>query len=1005
MIPRVGQVIAEHRFTAGVWVGIAALLLISFGGAGLVAITGCDFFSPSPYTLKSAPASGAVRFEPNVGQADPRYRFIAHGSAQSIYLSSNEMVFHLRGAHWIGAEPRVVRAVLDGAQVDLAPDAQEPLSGRVNYLIGNDPKKWHTDIPMFRRVAFHGVYPGIDIAYHGTGGFLENDFIVQPGSDPASIRIRVTGADSIRVEPDGSLAIEAGRRTLRWKQPYLYQRGDQGTLQHIEGRFRTSTDGVVGFEVGAYDAHRALVIDPVLTYATYLGGASAEGAARVATDSSGNAYMIGGTDDVNFPSTPGAYVNVTSGVQGHVLVTKLTPDGKSLIYETHIGGSAGNAGFGIAVDSSGNSYLTGITASADYPVTHDLTTKNLTDVANCFVTELNAAGNKLVFSTLLGGSKADGCGGVAVDSSGNVYVAGATSSSDLPVVNAVQGTFPGGVGTPVSAFVAKLSPDGSKALYSTYFGGIGTNAATSIAVDSAGNAYFTGFTTSNSFPVTQGVYQASFGGSGGQNSMIPSLFAMAGGVYSFEITDVFGDAFVAKLSPTGQKVYATFLGGEKDDIGFSIAVDSKGNAYVAGATLSSKFPVQNAFQTSYHGAGGNTQASGGDGFIAELDPAGAQLVFSSYIGGSSDDRVLGMTLDSSGNIYLAGQTLSKDFPTAGQGAQTTYGGDKDTLFATGDAFLAEVDTTHKLAFSTYIGGSGGDWAAGVAVDGTGGIIVAGGTNSTDFQVTSGVVQSRYAGNDPQLQGVAIGDAFLARFGGSTSPVSIAGISNAASFAGGSIAPGEAILIAGTSIGPATLTGAQLDASGKISTQVAGTQFLFNNVAAPIVFVSAQYSSVIVPYEVASSASAQVVAIYNGSQSAAFTVPVAATVPGVFSANVSGTGQGAIFNSDLTHNSAQNAAARGSTVILFVTGEGQTSPAGIDGAVTASLIKPALPVTVSFGGTVATDYPFIGETPAVVAGVLQINVTIPQSAPTGASVPILVNVGNTPSQAGLTIAIQ
>jgi uncharacterized protein (TIGR03437 family) len=253
-------------------------------------------------------------------------------------------------------------------------------------------------------------------------------------------------------------------------------------------------------------------------------------------------------------------------------------------------------------------------------------------------------------------------------------------------------------------------------------------------------------------------------------------------------------------------------------------------------------------------------------------------------------------------------------------------------------------------------------------------------------------------------GTPIGDAFIARFAGAASTVSIAGVANAASYVGGAIAPGEALFIAGTSIGPPALAGATLDSKGNVSSLVAGTQFLFNGVAAPIVYVSATQSSVIVPYEVSTATSAQIVAVYNGTQSPPISVPVVAALPGIFSANSSGTGQGAILNQDGTYNSAQNPAARGSIVVLFLTGEGQTSPAGVDGRVTASQISPVGQVTVNFGSIPATSYAYVGEAPGLVAGVLQINVTVPAAASAG-SVPVSVNVGNGKSQSGLTIALK
>ncbi len=270
---------------------------------------------------------------------------------------------------------------------------------------------------------------------------------------------------------------------------------------------------------------------------------------------------------------------------------------------------------------------------------------------------------------------------------------------------------------------------------------------------------------------------------------------------------------------------------------------------------------------------------------------------------------------------------------------------------------------------------------------------------------TGVYQKTYGGSDRSLAGVAVGDAFIARFGGATSAVSISAISNAASYAGGGVAPGEAVLIQGASIGPATLLTAQLTPAGNISTSVGQTQFTFNGVPAPIVYVSAQYSTVIVPYEVATSATAQVVATYAGTSSLPFTVPVVPTVPGIFSSNASGTGQAAIFNQDASVNTAKNPASRNTIITVYLTGEGQTVPAGLDGVVTETQISPAQMVTVFFGTIPATSYAFVGEAPGVVAGVMQINVTIPPLAPTGNNVPITVQVGSATSQAGLTIAIQ
>jgi uncharacterized protein (TIGR03437 family) len=1015
------QFLIANKYGVALWLGIALIMWASVhrsppspgvqlgfdtggsgsGGSGNSFCTWVsdidDYFCGSSdiNVLSPTGQAGAIRFERNVGQADMNYSFVAHGRQQMILVSSAGAEIQLGASKKM--KGRTIRASLEGARTGPEPLGEHPLSGHVNYLIGRDPQNWHTDIPTFARVRSAGVYPHIDAVYHGSNGDLETDFVVEPGGDPESIHVRFDGADEVRMESDETLSVHADTRTLSWKKPALYQVSTRGFKTKVEGRFRLEPDGAVGFEVGPYDVTRPLVIDPVLTYATYFGTPYADGAARVAADASGNAYIIGSTDDNEFPVTPGAFYTAGTN-QGNVLVAKVAPDGKSMVYETHLGGSNGDLGWGITVDPTGNVYLTGATGSGNFPLvpaSNNMTTNLATDPLNCFVTKLNAAGNGLVYSTVLGGSGADGCSSIGVDSAGNAYVVGVTFSSDFPLKNAVQTNFPVAVGsTSSSAFVAKLNAAGTQLQYSTYFGGSGgVNAATAVAVDSAGDAYFTGFTTSGAFPVSSGSFRQYFGGYGGQFN--PRLTT--------------GDAFVVKMSPSGQKLYATYLGGSRDDIGVGIAIDAQGDAYVGGATLSSDFPTQNPFQKTYGGAGGDQNSSGGDGFIAELDPTGSTLVFSSYIGGTNDDRVLGVALDSSGNIYLAGHTLSSNFPTAGTQAQSGYAGDSNGGFRTGDAFVAQISSAHALAFSTYLGGSAGDWAGGVAVDGTGGIIIAGGTTSSNFPATTGVYQTKYGGTDPVFNAAyPIGDAFIAKFGGTTSPVLITGISNAASYVGGSIAPGEVILIAGNGIGPASIAGAALTPQGTISASVANTQFTFNGVAAPIIYVSSQYSSVIVPYEVSTTTSAQVVATVNGVSSPPFTMPVAATVPGVFSANSSGTGEGAILNQNLTHNSAQNPATRGSFVVVYITGEGQTVPPGIDGSITppppSPSITPALPVSVSFGGVPATSIEFAGETPGVVAGVMQINVYVPQLAQSGV-LPLTVTIGTVTTQSGLTVAVQ
>ena len=596
---------------------IAAVFL---GGAescktGISCIDDCydSYFGQSGSSVDRGAAN--IIFERNIGQVDGQFEFVAQGARHSIRLSPTQAVFEFPGSKTVGS--RQIRATVEGTQANVHAQAQEPLSGHVNYLRGNDPKRWLTDIPTFGRVTFPQIYSGIDLAYHGSGGHLENDFIVKPGADPSLIRISFEGADEVRLETDGSLTIAAGQHRLSWKKPSLYQETAIGRKKPVEGRFRQDDDKSIGFEVGVYDLKQRLVIDPAIIYATYFGTPDTEAAFRVAADASGNAYIIGGSNSPSFPSTSGAYgVSIDGGLSGDVLVAKLNAAGNQMIFATHIGGGNSNTGAGIALDSAGNIYLTGLTSSTDFPHTTDLTTDALLTNENCFVMKLNPAANQVLYSTLIGGSNFDGCNGIGVDSAGNAYLAGATMSTDFPTVNAVQTSLKSSPANAynVDAFAAKLSPDGTKLLYSTYLGGTNPDAALSVAVDATGNAYLTGYTASSNFPVSSGAFQPVFGGSGGQ----------------YDNTYTSGDAFVVKMSPTGSVVYSTYLGGKKDDIGLGIAIDAQGNAYIAGSTLSTDFPTMKPFQTANAGYGGATNPVplayndlfyAGDGFVAELNPA------------------------------------------------------------------------------------------------------------------------------------------------------------------------------------------------------------------------------------------------------------------------------------------------------------------------------------------------------------------------------------------------
>ena len=922
-------------------------------------------------------------FEPNLGQADPTFEFVSQNGRASLLLSGGNAALKVPDGF--------LRLTLEGARRS-APQALEPQVERVNYFIGNRPDKWIRDVPTFGKVRYPQVYPGIDVVYYGNGG-TEHDFVVAPGADPAAIRLRFTGASHMRGTSEGDLEFKVGSTTVRWKKPVLYQKMATGRKRPVEGRYRMDADGAIGFETGRYDVSLPLVIDPPIAFATYHGRGGADSAARVAVDAAGNAYYTGGTNDLVFPFTAGAVAgNSSTAASGDVIVTKASADGKTILYTTHLGGVGTDIGLGIAVDASGNILVAGGTQGFDFPVTRQVQTTppGKDSRSQCFVLKLNAAGNSLLYSTLLGGSTGDICTSIGLDSAGNSYVAGTTASRDFPTKNGFQSN-PRIGNTPTTSldgFVAKLSPDGSNILYSTFFGGNGNDAALGIAVDPAGNAYVTGGTTSENFGIAAGAFQNTFGGLGTQNN---SQFDS-------------GDAFVLKLSPTGERVYSTYLGGSKDDLGIGIAIDAQGNAYVGGSTLSPNFPLQGAFQTAYGGSGGEPNYFSGDGFIAKLNPTGTALLYSSYLGGKGDDRVAGVAVDPAGNAYIAGNTLSDNFRVTADAAQKTPQGQSKAYFRTGDAFFAQIGPAGALVYSSFLGGTGSDFATGVAIDASGGILVVGGTDSSDFPTTTGAAQPVFGGADKAF--LPAGDAFLVRYGTLPS-VSISAVQNAASYSSGSVSPGEIVVLRGVSIGPKELVGLQLNTNGTVATTVSTTRILFDDVPAPIVYVSAAQSAVVVPYSVATRASTNVVVEFNGNRSAPVAVPVTAAVPGLFSADSSGIGQAALFNQDNSYNSPQNPAAKGSIIQLYGTGEGQTNPPGVEGRLNAAVFpKPVLPVAVVIGGTriEAAALPYYGAAPQAISGLFQVNVTIPPGTASG-SVPVQLIVGTATSQAGLTISVR
>lgn len=667
----------------------------------------------APIPMFSRPAAAQLNklplaFEKNQGQTGAQVKFLARTQGYTLFLTSVEAVLAM---HHASAKSSVLRMKLLGANPAPNVSGVDEMPGKSNYFIGNDATKWHANVPMFAKVEYKSVYSGVDLVYYGNKRQLEYDFVVAPGADPRRIQLGIRGARKISRGEDGDLvlAMDDAGGEIRWHKPVAYQEKD-GARQEIGAHYVVKGKDQVAFEVADYDPRRPLFIDP-LVYSTYLGGSGSDGGSGIAVDSAGNVYVTGETQSTNFP-TVNPVQPAYAGGGGDVFVAKLNTAGSALVYSTYLGGSGFDYGSGIAVDSSGNAYITGGTASTNFPTMNPLQPANAGGQGDSFVAKLNPAGSALVYSTYLGGSGLDQGNGIAVDNLGNAYVTGYTNSINFPTMNPLQPLYAGGT---YDAFVAKLNPAGTAFVYSTYLGGSGTDSAVGIAADGSGNAYVTGGTSSTNFPTMNPFQPANAGGS--------------------------SDAFVAKLNPTGSAlVYSTYLGGSGDDHGSGIAVDSTGNAYLEGATASTNFPTVNPLQPANGG--------GYDILVAKLNPTGSALVYSTYLGGNADDYGYGIALDSSGNAYVTGETQSIHFPTV-NALQPLYGGETD-------AFVAKLDPSGSaLVYSTYLGGEDEDYGTGIAVDDSGNAYVMGGTESPDFP-TMNPLQPAYGGN---------GDAFVAKIAG------------------------------------------------------------------------------------------------------------------------------------------------------------------------------------------------------------------------------------------------
>jgi uncharacterized protein (TIGR03437 family) len=995
-----------------------------------------------------------LSFEPNQGQADSTVQFLSRGDGYALFLTPGTVVLNLERRQLRpaaaaktpeAASVGTLRMSLVGANPQAGAVGLSPQPGVVSYFIGNDPKQWRSGIPTYGKVSYPQIYPGVDLVFYGNQRQLEYDFVVAPGVDPSRIAWQIEGARA-DVDAEGNLALRAPNGPAGFKKPVLYQMDGDRKIR-VAGSFAVAGDRI-RFRVGSYDRSKELIIDPVLSYATYLEGVSGTSTDNIgyttgpgnlvvgtsqglALDSAGSAYVTGYTKSIDFP-TKNPYQSappakgpagspVSPGIWPSAFVTKFSPDGSSLVYSTYLGGNGSDYAYAIAVDSSGNAYVTGQTNSANFPVTNGayqtvcdpdpsnqgpVTPTCYSSNVSAFVTKLNSTGSGIVYSTFLGGYAYAYATAIAVDSAGRAYVAG-NEDEYCSTSYTFQGCFPttsgaviGGNTTggrsPQYAFVAAFDSTGAQLLYSTLFGdlngfsctnGCGATWGTGVAVDRNGYFYLVGETMAGKLPTTAGVVQPTAA------PLDPQY-----GVYSLNWR-----GFIAKFNPVtsasgASLAYATYLGGQAKTGGdyiSGIAIDSASNAYIVGYTNSKDFPVTSGAYNTVCGPNGQTCAAA---HVTKLNPTGTSIVWSTFVGGAKSDGsdALFFTgpvqVDGNGDVYIMGQG-GPGFQLVDPVEPTPDGGSQQVV-------VAELDPTgSKLLFSTYIGSNGLHTAgpAGLAIDSAGDIYLAGNHIGTGLITTSGAFQPTssdslaccYHGFVAKISPVSAGPQ-----------ISVENIFNAASFETGSIAPNEFIAIKGSGLGPAT------GVASSMTTQLSGTSVSIGGTQAFLTYAQDSQVNALVPFNVAGSQGTTIQVEFNGVKSNIVSIGVVGSSPGIFT-QAYGPGEAwAVNYQDGTFNSSSNAAGRNTYIAFWITGQGTLNATLADGTQPSGppFPTPLLPVSVSLGGVQvpAANVAFDG---LVYSGEVQINLLIPADATVGSAVPLVVTIGGASSRTDATVAIQ
>ena len=660
-------------------------------------------------------------FEKNIGQFDSKVDFVSRNNHLNLYLGAN----HAKVSFDPLNRENYIKIILLDTDQNTQSKGIDQKSGKTNYFFGQEKETWLNSIPLYKKVSYQSVYPGIDLLYYGNNGELEYDFIVAPDIDYRIIKLKFEGAEKLELNETGDLLLHTKQGTIVQKAPFVYQENNY-RKQIIESQYLLADNNQVSFQIADYDKTRPLIIDPVLTYASYLGDTNNEEGNDIAIDGDGNSYIVGSTTSVDFPLNK-PFQNQYGGGESDLFVSKFNAD-NTHIFTTYLGGSANDKGLSIAVDQTGYIYIAGETNSRDFPtilpVQSTLSGNNncnegKSDCNDAFIAKLSNDGSELIFSTYLGGDNKEIARSIAVDDDGNVYIAGVTTSYNFPVKNEIQSTLKQqevseselrdkcGVNKLIKnhgdAFISKLDTNNYSYIFSTYLGGTCVDAAFGIDLDNSKNIFVTGVTASPDFPVQIDADVCS------ELNITEEECLPFQEDFKFQT-----DIFLLKLNPEGNKIlYATYFGDSGAEIGLDVTIDNAGSAYITGYTDSPNLGHLNPFQGKHGG--------GRDAFIAKFSAEKGGLLYSSYLGGDKDDEGHGIAVNTENEIYIAGKTSSDDFPVNNP-IRGIYGGK-------GDAFISklcfpvedenksiddpcklsdESSNLLRLVYSSYLGGSAKD---------------------------------------------------------------------------------------------------------------------------------------------------------------------------------------------------------------------------------------------------------------------------------------------------------